>query len=123
MIKSLALVSIWSADLNNLLPFYRDVLGLTAGDAAPGFVVLSGSHGIALGLGTHSDVRGKNTDPARHIVSLAVDDCAAEYARLKAAGVDFIEAPNRPGPDAPTIATFRDPEGNLVQLSQFHEAG
>ena len=119
MIKGIRLASIWSQDVKNLLPFYRDTVGLTANEAAPGFVVLNGAEGPALAIGTHSDVHGKNTDPARHIVSLSVDDCAAEYARLKAAGVDFIETPNRPGPNAPMIATFRDPEGNLIQLAQF----
>lgn len=122
MIKNVCLASIWSQDLNNLLPFYRDVVGLKPSLETPGFVMFGPHTGPALGLGTHSDVRGKNGDPARHIVALEVDDCAAEYARLKAAGVDFVEAPNRQGP-GPTIATFRDPEGNLVQLAQFHEAG
>ena len=28
MIKQFSNVSVWSNDLNNLLPFYRDVLGL-----------------------------------------------------------------------------------------------
>jgi predicted enzyme related to lactoylglutathione lyase len=119
VIKGISLASIWSEDLNNLLPFYRDTLGLKADAAGSGFVVLNGADGPALAIGTHSDVRGKNMDPARHIISLAVDDCAAEYERLKKAGVDFIETPNRPAPQAPMIATFRDPEGNLIQLAQF----
>jgi predicted enzyme related to lactoylglutathione lyase len=119
VIKSFSLASIWSEDLNNLLPFYRDVVGLKPALEVPGFVVLNGATGQALALGTHSDVRGKNTDPARHIIGLEVDDCNAEYARLSAAGVAFVETPNRPGPTAPMIATFRDPEGNLIQLAQF----
>ena len=40
MIKGLRVSSIWSEDLNNLLPFYRDTLGLKVGLDAPGFVVL-----------------------------------------------------------------------------------
>ncbi len=35
MIKGLSAVSIWSADLNNLLPFYRDVLGLEVALQSP----------------------------------------------------------------------------------------
>ena len=38
---------------------------------------------------------------------------------LKAAGVEFIEEPNQPGAEGPQIATFKDPEGNLIQLLQF----
>ena len=120
MINGLRLVSIWSADLNNLLPFYRDTLGLKVAMQTPAFVVLGDPSGPALALGTHSDVRGKAADPYRHIVALDVDDIAAEHRRLQDAGVEFIEEPNRP-PGAPvTVATLVDPEGNLLQLQQFH---
>ncbi|MCH8052333.1 MAG: VOC family protein, partial [Chloroflexi bacterium] len=34
-------------------------------------------------------------------------------------GVEFIEEPNRQSADGPQIATFKDPEGNLIQLLQF----
>jgi hypothetical protein len=40
MIKGLRGASIWSEDVKNLLPFYRDVLGLKVGFESPGFVVL-----------------------------------------------------------------------------------
>jgi len=40
MIKGLRGATIWSEDLGNLLPFYRDVLGLGVGVQTPGFVVL-----------------------------------------------------------------------------------
>ena len=111
MITGLRGASIWSEDLNNLLPFYRDVLGLEVSVQAPGFVVLAG-----LGLGTHSGVRGRNADPARHMVGLATDDVTAEWTRLKAAGVKFIETPTDYG--RLRIATLEDPEGNLIQLLQ-----
>ena len=117
MIKGLRISSIWSEDLNNLLPFYRDVLGLTVGMETPGFVILGDAGGPVAALGTHSEVHGKATDPARHIVGFDTDDIQGDYARLKAAGVEFVEEPNRQG-DL-WIATFKDPEGNLIQLLQF----
>jgi predicted enzyme related to lactoylglutathione lyase len=116
MISHLASATIWSEDLNNLLPFYRDVLGLKVALEMPGFVVL-GSDSLdvpTLGLGTHSEVRGRNTDPARHMVGFACDDLMGEWKRLKAAGVEFIEDPDAQSEMA--IATLKDPEGNLVQL-------
>ena len=70
MIKGLSAASIWSADLNNLLPFYRDVLGLKVVIQSPRFVVLGEAGGPSIGLGTHSDVRGRNADPARHMLGL-----------------------------------------------------
>ena len=116
MIKGLRLASIWSEDLNNLLPFYRDVIGLPVGMEAPGFVILGDPNSAAVALGTHSEVHGKSSDPARHIVGFGTDDIKADCARLKSAGVEFVEEPNKQG-DL-WIATFKDPEGNLLQLFQ-----
>ena len=120
MIKGLRISSIWSEDLNNLLPFYRDVLGLAVGLETPGFVLLGDPNGPAIALGTHSDVHGPAADPARHIVGFETDDIRGEAQRLKDAGVEFVEEPNDQGPVA--VATFKDPEGNLLQLLQFRGA-
>jgi catechol 2,3-dioxygenase-like lactoylglutathione lyase family enzyme len=98
VITGLRGASIWSEDLQNLLPFYRDMLGLEVSVETAGFVVLGGG----LGLGTHSEVRGRNADPARHMVALTSNDLTADptdYGTVR-------------------IATLRDPEGNLVQLLQ-----
>ena len=119
MIKGLRVASIWSEDVQNLLPFYRDVVGLTVGMESPGFVLLGDPSAPALALGTHSDVKGRACDPYRHMVGLEVDDCRVESARLKAKGVEFVEEPNDVPGGGLAIATFKDPEGNLVQLMQF----
>src|ERR687892_365434 len=117
MIRGLRGATIWSEDLNNLLPFYRDLLGFKVGLQIDGFAVL-GDPGTppTLALGTHSEVRGRNADPARHMVGLATDDVDADWKRLKAAGVEFIEDPTDYG--TLRIATLKDPEGNLIQLLQ-----
>ena len=117
MIKGLAGATIWSENLNRLLPFYRDVLGLTVGIESPGFVLFGKPGTPALGLGTHSEVRGRNADAARHMVGLVSDDVDADWKRLKDAGVEFIENPTDYGDVR--IATLKDPDGNLVQLLQF----
>ena len=119
MIKGLRISSIFSEDVEKLLPFYRDTVGLTVGQGGDGFYVMGDVSGPVLGLGTHSEVHGKVTDQARHIVGFDTDDIQADFQRLKAAGVEFIEEPNRQGGDGPQIATFKDPEGNLIQLLQF----
>src|SRR5512134_2818630 len=116
MINGLRGATIWSENLNNLLPFYRDVLGLPVGLQIPGFVVLGELGKPALALGTHSEVRGRNADPARHMVGLGTDDVDTEWKRLQAAGVEFVENPTDYG--SLRIATLRDPEGNLLQLLQ-----
>jgi len=116
MIKGLSGATIWSEDLNRLLPFYRDVLGLPVRIQTPAFVVFGAEGAPALGLGTHSEVRGRNADPPRHMVGLATDDITADWKRLKAAGVGFVEDPKNYG--NLWIATLTDPDGNLVQLFQ-----
>jgi len=88
MITGLRGTSIWSEDLNNLLPFYRDVLGLEVTTETPSFVVLGG-----LWLGTHSEVHGRNADLARHMVGLTSNDLTGDWKRLKDAGVEFVEDP------------------------------
>ena len=118
MIQHFVSTTIWSADLNNLLPFYRDVLGLKVNLESPGFVLLGQEPGqaAALGLGTHSAVRGVNTDPARHMVGFTSDDIMGDVQRLQSQGVTFVETPTLSG-DL-WIATLKDPEGNLVQIFQ-----
>src|SRR5262249_60001889 len=114
MIKGLFGATRWSEDLNTLLPFYRDLLGLPVAIQIPGFVVLGKLGAATLALGTHSEVHGRNTDPARHMVALETDDVDAEWKRLRAAGVEVIEDPTDSG--QLRIATLREPQRYLVQL-------
>ncbi len=117
MIKGVRGATIWSEDMSqHLLSFYRDLLGLSVAIQIPGFVVLGKQGGPSLALGTHSQVRGRNADPARHMVGLETDDVDGEWKRLTAAGVEFVEKPTDYG--ELRIATLTDPEGNLVQLLQ-----
>jgi len=71
------------------------VLGLKVATESPGFVLLGDDQPDvpALGLGTHSEVRGRNADPARHRVGFASDDLRADWKRLKEARVEFVEDP------------------------------
>jgi glyoxylase I family protein len=119
MIKQFGGASIWSQDLNNLLPFYRDVLGLKVMHESPGYVILgTGQKDVPmLALGTHSEVRGRNADPARHMVGFDSDDLKGDVKRLKDKGVEFIQDPEDYG-DL-WLATLKDPEGNLVQIWEY----
>jgi catechol 2,3-dioxygenase-like lactoylglutathione lyase family enzyme len=117
MIKGLRGATIWSEDLNNLLPFYRDRLGVKVGLQTDGFVVL-GDPGTApmLPLGTHSEVRGRNADPARHMVGPG----HRRRGRRLEASEGRRRRVCRGSTDYGTfrIATLKDPEGNLIQLLQ-----
>jgi catechol 2,3-dioxygenase-like lactoylglutathione lyase family enzyme len=123
MLTGLSGATIWCEDMNRLLPFYRDVLGLRVAYELPDFVGFGeraasggGYTGAYLGLGTHSDVKGKTSDPYRQMVGLDSDDVDGDYSRLEAAGVEFIEKPTDYG--GLRIATLKDPEGNIIQLLQ-----
>ena len=117
MIQGLSGTTIWSEDLNNLLTFYRDTLGLKVGFETEGFVLLGELEAPSIALGTHSEVKGPNRDPARHMVGLRTDDIEGDVAMLKSKGTEFVSEIEVTG--EVTVATFKDPEGNYLQLLQF----
>jgi predicted enzyme related to lactoylglutathione lyase len=113
MLSGLHSVLIWSEDVQRLLPFYRDVLGLRPLVETDQFAVFPA---VGLRIGTHSEVSGLARDPNRVMVNFRVEDCQAEYERLAEQGVEFIRPPS---PDAiHIVATLRDPDGNILQLMQ-----
>ncbi len=114
MIQGLAGVILWTDDLDTMQGFYRDVLGLTPRSVRPHYVSFKWGD-MRLGIGTHSEVKGKSSAPYRIMVNLAVDDIHAEYERLRNAGVEFIRAPEREHWGG-WVCTFQDPDGNALQL-------
>ena len=118
MLTGMHSVLIWSEDVKRLVPFYRDILGLKPQMESEGFVVFL-LNGAGLAIGTHSEVQGRSRDPNRMMVNLRVDDCQGEYERLSKQGVEFIRTPTK---DAiHIIATFHDPDGNILQLLEDRE--
>ena len=120
MLKAVGAVLFHSEDPQRLVRFYRDVLGLEAsfgGEDGAEFRL----GGIRIGLWQHSELHGAARDPARVIVNFVVDDAIAEYELLRRRGVDFIKPPTDEdwGGTLVALATFRDPDGNFLQLLQF----
>jgi lactoylglutathione lyase len=116
-------------DFGRALRFYRDVLGLTprfgeeAGvyeefELGRGVLALFDRARMMEALGTHASFLA---EPERvgdsAVICLEVEDVDDEFARLREAGVRFVSEPH----DQPTwmvrVAHFRDPEGNLFELS------
>jgi predicted enzyme related to lactoylglutathione lyase len=116
VIRRLSGATIWSEDHNNLLPFYRDILGLNVSHQTPELVLLGDGRGPFLSLGTHSEVKGRTSDPDRHYVGLHSEDLDADLVRLQDAGVEIVDGPARD--DGVHTLTFKDPEGNVVQLQR-----
>jgi len=68
---------------------------------------------------TAEQVKTLTAKGAAGTVFLTTDDCRASYEELKGRGVEFVEEPEeRPyGIDA----SFRDPSGNHIRLTQVSE--
>ena len=116
--------------LDEILPFYRDILGLPeiplddadgariAGlQAGESLVVLLESSSADTPIGKFVAKRG----PGIHHICFAVDDLDITLARCKAAGVRLIDDTPRVGAEGKRIA-FLHPSataGVLVELSEF----
>ncbi len=103
-------------------PFYEDTLGLTV-TASDNYAITFDANGIRLRL---ASVREKTTAPYS-ILSWVVPDIHAIIAGLAAKGVTF-EVYDGFGQDAAgvwtapggtQVAWFKDPDGNLLSLTQF----
>jgi predicted enzyme related to lactoylglutathione lyase len=102
---------------DDLAAFYRDVLRLPVRTDRPGHLAFEWPDGMRLTLGVHRLVHGPNTEPHRVMLNLGVTDIAAAAEALRGRGVQFVREPS-PEPWGGWIATFADPDGNLVQLLQ-----
>ena len=103
--------------------FYQNVLGLTLTGQSDGALVFD------VGGGDLRVSPVPTTRPSEHTVAgFSVDDVEAVMARLRDRGVEFErfagfphdEAGALDTPDGARVAWFRDPDGNLLSLVQFH---
>jgi catechol 2,3-dioxygenase-like lactoylglutathione lyase family enzyme len=117
LIAGVAGVIIWTGNFPAMLRFYRDVLGLTPHSVKPAFVNFAWGS-FRLSVAAHSEVHGTARDPLRIMVNFAVADIDAAAARLRQAGVEFIRPPE-PEEWGGRVATFRDPDGNTLQLLEL----
>jgi len=106
-------------DLDRSVAFYRDMLGFYEIDGGPGNAVLA-SGDTRLVLRTVRDA----APVSRRVVhlNLEVGDVEAVYEELKAKGVRFTHGPrsvNRGARLELWAATFRDPDGHGIALTQW----
>jgi predicted enzyme related to lactoylglutathione lyase len=105
---------------DDLLSFYRDVVGLPRHpDPERESTLIAG--GVELVFDSHSNVRGAATDPERMLLNFFVEDLAAEQRRIESHGVRFIRSAGREYWGG-VISTFADPDGNYCQLIEFRPA-
>ena len=114
MIEQLAGVIIGTDDLQRMVRFYRDTLGLTPHTERHDRVSFRWGQ-VRLSIGRHSRVHGTSRDPHRIMINFNVSDIRSVSNRLKNVGVEFIRRPEKEHWGG-WVATFYDPDGNILQL-------
>ncbi|MDD3647806.1 MAG: VOC family protein [Candidatus Dojkabacteria bacterium] len=120
MLKNIDCVLIWTDNLDEMREFYTKTLGmkemLEMDHPKDTGILYEFENGAQFWIGLHSEVKGKNQDPARHMINFLVDSVQKTYEELKAKGVKFIADPFEAPTGGSFFATFEDPDGNLLQL-------
>ena len=119
IVDGVAGVIVWTGNLDRLVGFYRDTLELTPHSVRPDFVAFRWGD-MRFSVGAHSAVEGDSREPYRVMVNLATSDIHAAFDRLTAKGVRFTRPPEQEHWGG-WVATFRDPDGNTLQLLQQPE--
>jgi len=118
-VRGIAGVLIWTeaGRFEAMARFYRDQLGLVPRTSKSDFINFDWN-GLRLSVSVHERVQGVSRDPHRIMVNLLVDDIHALHARLTRAGVAFTRPPQVEDWGG-QVATFLDPDGNVLQLFQL----
>jgi predicted enzyme related to lactoylglutathione lyase len=110
---ALSSVIIATHDKARLVAFYRDILGISVNEQGK-----LESMGIIIHPARHSAVQGPPVEPHRVMLTFATDDIHTTARVLGERGVAFVRAPEKEWWGG-WIATFRDPDGNFLQLIQL----
>jgi len=117
MITGVIGVTFWTDNLDRMFDFYNDVLRLPLHSRHEDFIAFELGD-VRFNIGRHNEVSGMSKDPFRFMPHLGVDDIHSEAKRLAAAGVEFIREPEQEAWGG-WVATFKDPDGNVLQLLQL----
>ena len=117
MITGVVGLTLWTSDLDRMYQFYNDVLRLPLHSNHGDFIAFELGD-VRFNIGTHDRVEGPSKDAFRFMPHLGVDDIHLEADRLGEAGVEFIRQPEQESWGG-WVATFRDPDGNILQLLQL----
>lgn len=114
-VGSLDHVYYWVTDMDRAVAFYEEVLGLKLLRRDGGNWAEFDAGPVRLAL--HAAVEGHPVEPGGATVAFRVDDVEAARADLEARGV-AIDHAGEVGTWA-RYATFRDPDGNTVQVIEY----
>ncbi len=126
MAQHLCLVSVLVRDYDEALAFYVDTLGFTLVEDTPlpdqdkRWVVVAPPDAqesrllLARASNAEQQARIGQQTGGRVFLFLETDDFAADFARYRSRGVEFVRGPTRE--PYGTVAVFRDVYGNLWDL-------
>ncbi len=120
MITGVIGLTLWTDDLGRMFHFYHDTMRLPLHARHDDFIAFEfgGFREFRFNLGLHGEVQGQSLDPYRVMANFGVDDISQEYQRLQGEGVEFIRPPEQEHWGG-WVATFKDPDGNVLQLLQL----
>lgn len=101
-------------DIERALRFYRDTLGFTVQEEQEDWILFNEGVGLQV---APEPLPETNLNINAVMVTLIVEDVRAAYHELTQKGVAFFLPPTDAG--GALLATFRDTEGNLIQMMQF----
>ena len=113
-------VTLWTDNLDAMFHFYNDVMGLPLHARHDDFIAFEFGtfREFRFNLGLHGDVQGVSRDPYRIMANFGVDDIHEMHRHLTSEGVEFIRPPEQEHWGG-WVATFKDPDGNVLQLLQL----
>ena len=108
-------VSLLTNDVKRMADFYKFLLGVENGsdDSVHQFILTEETS-----LSVYNDGTEKKRGAQIMCLAFTVTDIYAEYERLSAAGVKFIEKPTV-RPWGAINMSFYDPDGNVVYMRQL----
>jgi predicted enzyme related to lactoylglutathione lyase len=118
VITGLVGITLWTHDLEAMFRFYHDTLRLPLHSRHDDFIAFQLGENLRFNIGLHDAVAGTAQDPYRIMAHLGVEDIQSEFSRLTEEGVEFIRPPEQEHWGG-WIATFKDPDGNILQMLQF----
>ena len=120
MITGVIGLTLWTDDLEKMFHFYNETMRLPLHARHDDFIAFEfgGFREFRFNLGLHGEVQGMSRDPFRVMANFGVDDINQECRRLRDEGVEFIRPPEQEHWGG-WVATFKDPDGNILQLLQL----
>ena len=110
-------IILWTEKISNLQKFYEDLLGLEAHYVNDKFISFRWKD-FKFSIGEHYFITNKlNKHRYRFMINFNVDEIYSTLNKLKAKNVEILREPETEHWGG-ILATFKDPDGNIVQIFQ-----